>query len=82
MTDLTIRDLDAALSSRLRSQAAAHGRSTAEEVLDILRSALSSEPARESSLAASLRARFAPLGGFELPLAVREPIRSPPSFDE
>ena len=34
------------------------------------------------SLAASIRARFAPLGGVELPVITREPMRAPPSYDE
>ncbi len=43
---------------------------------------LSREPTRKGSLAASIRARFAPLGGVELPVIAREPMRAPPSFDE
>jgi plasmid stability protein len=53
-----------------------------DEARDILRSALSREPTRKGSLAASIRARFAPLGGVELPVIAREPMRAPPSFDE
>jgi len=52
-----------------------------DEAHDILRSALSREPTRRGSLAASIRARFAPLGGVELPVATREPMREPPFFD-
>jgi len=43
-------------------------------------------PARESghgeSLAEAIRRRFVPLGGVELSLPPREPIREPPRFDE
>ena len=81
MTSITIRKLDDALKSRLRVQAAIHGRSMEDEARDILRSALSHEPTRKGSLAASIRARFAPLGGVDLPAVVREPMRAPPSFD-
>ena len=82
MASITIRNLDDALKSRLRVQAAVHGRSMEDEARDILRSALSREPAQRGSLVASIRARFAPLGGVELPAVVREPIREPPIFDE
>ena len=82
MASITIRNVDDALKSRLRIQAAVHRRSMEEEARDILRSALSHEPPHKGSLAASIRARFVPLGAVELPLAPREPMRSPPSFDE
>ncbi len=82
MASITIRNLDDTLKSRLRIQAAVHGRSMEDEARDILRSALSREPARRGSLAASIRARFAPLGGVDLPSVAREPMRAPPSFDE
>ena len=82
MASITIRNLDDTLKSRLRIQAAVHGRSMEDEARDILRSALNREPTRKGSLAASIRARFAPLGGVELPVIAREPMREPPSFDE
>ncbi len=82
MASITIRNLEDALKSRLRVQAAVHGRSMEDEARNILRSALSREPARPGNLAASIRARFAPLGGVELPTIPREPMREPPSFDE
>jgi plasmid stability protein len=79
---ITIRNLDDSLKSRLRAQAAVYGRSMEDEARDILRSALSREPTRKGNLAASIRARFAPLGGVELPLVAREPMRAPPSSYE
>jgi len=82
VASITIRNLDDTLKSRLRVQAAVHGRSMEDEARDILRSALNREPTRRGSLAASIRAKFAPLGGVELPVVVREPMRAPPSFDE
>ena len=82
MASITIRNLDDMLKSRLRIQAAVHGRSMEDEARDILRSALSREPTRKGSLAACIRARFAPLGGVELPVITREPMCAPPSFDE
>lgn len=82
MATITIRNLNDSLKSRLRIQAAVHGRSMEDEARDILRSALNREPARPGNLAASIRARFAPLGGVELPAVTREPMRAPPPFDE
>jgi plasmid stability protein len=82
MGSITIRNLDDSLKSRLRIQAAVHGRSMEDEARDILRSALSREPGRQRNLAAAIRARFAPLGGVELPAMPRGPMRAPPTFDE
>ena len=82
MASITIRNLDDTLKSRLRIQAAVHGRSMEDEARDILRSALHREPTRKGSLAASIRARFAQLGRVELPVIAREPMRAPLSFDE
>jgi len=82
MASITIRNLDESLNSRLRVQAAVHGRSMEDEARNILRTALNREPVRQANLAASIRARFAPLGGVELPSVGREPMRAPPAFDE
>jgi len=82
VASITIRNLDDSLKSRLRVQAAVHGRSMEDEARDILRTALNREPAAQGNLAASIRARFAKIGGVELPTMPREAIRPPPSFDE
>ncbi len=82
MASITIRNFDDMLKSRLRVQAAIHGRSMEDEARDILRSALNRETPRKGSLAASIRARFAPFGGVELPVVAREPMREPPFFGE
>ena len=81
MASITIRNIEDILKSRLRVQAAFHGRSMEDEARDILRSALNREPAQPGHLAASIRARFRRLGGVELPTVPREPVREPPSFD-
>ena len=78
---MTIRNLDDQLKARLRVQAERHNRSMEDEARDILRAALSVEPARPTSLAAAIRARFEPLGGIELELPKREAIRAPSAFD-
>ena len=81
MPSITIRNLDEGLKTRLRVQAAHHGRSMEEEARDILRVALSRKRANASNLAKAIRARFAPLGGVELPQLPRETLRKPPSFE-
>lgn len=82
MPSITIRNLDLRLKSQLRIRAAHHGRSMEEEAHDILRSALSSERPRHTNLAISIRERFAPFGGFELPETKREGIRPPVNFGQ
>ena len=81
MASMTIRNLDEKLKALLRIQAAKHGRSMEDEARDILRSALSTTPSRES-LVKSIRRRMEPLGGVELQIAPRESIREPPGFEE
>src|SRR5882724_8725498 len=82
MATLTIRDLDETLKRSLRIRAASRNRSMEEEARQILRAALLETPAPTGDLASRIRARFAGLGDVELPLAEREPMRAPPSFDE
>ena len=77
MASMTIRNIDEQLKARLRIRAAQHERSMEDEARDILRIALSEEPVRAKTLVDSIRARFAPLGGVELELAPREPMRAP-----
>lgn len=81
MASITIRNLDDSLKSRLRVHAAIHGRSMEDEARDILRSALIQETPPPGNLADAIRARFAPLGGFDMPEVPREPMREPPTFD-
>ena len=80
MASLTIRNLDDDLKQRLRIRAAVHGHSMEEEVRRILRSSLA-ENAGPRNLAAAIRARMAPLGGVDLEIAPREPMRDPITFD-
>jgi plasmid stability protein len=79
MASITIRNLEVDLKRRLRIRAAEHGRSMEEEARDILRRAMF-EYAPPRNLAAAIRARMAPLGGVDLDLPVREPMREPPAF--
>ena len=77
MATMTIRNLDEKVKARLRVQAAMHGRSMEDEARDILRAALSAVPEDRHTLIGSIRSRIEPLGGVELELPEREPIRSP-----
>ncbi|MCU0253904.1 MAG: plasmid stabilization protein [Acidobacteria bacterium] len=78
MASLTIRKLDEQTKMRLRVRAALHGRSMEEEARSLLRSALGEDAVPRGSLADSIRARFRRLGGVELEIPAREPIRDPP----
>ncbi len=80
MVSITVRNLDDEVKTRLRVRAAKHHRSMEEEVRIILREAVE---LRESprNLASVLRARMAPLGGVDLELPPRGPMREPPTFD-
>ena len=80
MASITVRNLDGALKQRLRIRAAEHGRSIEEEAREILRRAVG-EAAPPSNLAAAIHARIAPLGGVDLDLPPREPMREPPTLD-
>ena len=76
-----MRNLDDGLKRRLRIRAAENGRSMEQEARDILRAALDEDSPTGKDLASAIRARFAPLGGVELELPPREPMREPPRFD-
>jgi plasmid stability protein len=78
LASITIRNLDEETKARLHVRAAHHRRSMEEEARNILRAALADDAAPPRDLAAAIRRRFRPLGGVELSLPVREPIRQPP----
>jgi len=80
MASITIRNIEDTLKAQLRIRAAHHHRSMEEEAREILRSALASPVRQDSNLAAAIRRRFAPLGGVDLDLPPREPIREPPDL--
>ena len=62
MAQLVVRRLDADVKAKLRARARRHGRSTEEEVRDILRSAVKDEDAPKPPLGTRLRTRFARIG--------------------
>jgi plasmid stability protein len=80
MASITIRRLDDSVKSKLRMRAARHGRSMEEEAREILKAGVMARRPSQPNLADSIRARFAPLGGIELALPVREAVRRPPKL--
>jgi antitoxin FitA len=81
MASITIRRLDDAVKARLRVRAARHGRSMEEEARQVLSAALAEVPNRSLNLVEAIRSRIAPLGGVELEIPPREPVRPPPDFE-
>ena len=79
MASITIRNLDDGLKHRLRVRAAENDRSMEEEARDILRCTVG-EALPPEDLGRAIHARFAALGGVDLELPERSPMRSPPEF--
>jgi antitoxin FitA len=82
MSSITIRNLEESVKRRLRMRAARHGCSMEEEARHILRAALAQNTERPANLFQVIRRRIAPMGGVELNLPAREPMREPPRFKE
>ena len=80
MASITIRNLDDDWKTRLRVRAAEHRRSMEEEVRIILRDTVNGGRVTPRDLAEFTRECFAPLGGVELELPPRGPMREPPDF--
>ncbi len=80
MASITIRNLDDSLKRRLRIRAAEPGRSMEEEVREILRKEVG-EPAPPTNLVVAIRSRIAKLGGVDLEIPAREPMREPTALD-
>jgi antitoxin FitA len=80
MASITIRNLDEMLKRRLRVRAARRDHSMEDEARDILRAALAREPKGSANLFDAIRHRVEPLGGVELDLPGRGPMRDPPDF--
>lgn len=78
MASITIRKLDDETKTRLRVRAAHHKRSMEEEARYILRTALARDAAAPGNLAEAIHAHFRPLGGINLRVPPREPMREPP----
>lgn len=82
MATLTIRNIEPSIKERLRVRAAQNGRSMEAELRAIVTDAVQT-PTRppEMNLYDRIRARFEPLGGVELELPPRGPMREPPTFE-
>lgn len=81
MASITIRNLDDDVKAGLRVRAAGHGRLMEEEVRTILREAVGREIVPEKGLGTAIHKLFKPLGGVELELLSRGPMRERLSFD-
>jgi plasmid stability protein len=81
MASMTIRNIDDQLKARLRVRAAKHGHSMEDEARDILRAALFTQRSRARTLVEAIRARIEPLGGVELDIGPREPMREPVTLE-
>lgn len=82
MASITIRNLDEALTRKLRLRAAQRSRSMEDEAREILRAALSDGATSPENLADAMRRRLDSLGGVELDLPPRGATRQPPDFDD
>ena len=80
MANITIRNLDDDVKSRLRVRAASNGRSMEEEARLILRDVVGREP-KSDNLADIIRAHFGPSKGVDIELPARDAGREPPAFD-
>jgi antitoxin FitA len=80
VASITIRKLDDSVKAKLRIRAARNGRSMEEEARSLLTAALAKKPKRAPNLAEAIRSLFEPLGGVELDIPPREPMREPPDF--
>lgn len=80
MSAITIRNLDPELKRQLRIRAATSGRSMEEEARNILRAELSVRNDEAPDLFRRIREHIDPLGGVDLELPDREPVREPPEL--
>jgi plasmid stability protein len=82
MAQLVVRNLENDVKVRLQRRARRHGRSTEEEVREILRNAAKDEGTQSKPLGSRLRDRFAGIGlEDELP-ELRGEIAQPATFEE
>lgn len=81
MASITVRNLDEGLKRRLRIRAAGNGRSMEQEVREILRTTLQQDERPVRNLGTAIHEPFRPLGGVDLEIPAREPMREPPRFD-
>jgi plasmid stability protein len=81
VAQLVVRNLDDDVKAKLQQRARRHGRSTEEEVRDILRNAVREQGAPLPPLGSRLRARFARIGLEEDIPELRGQPAKPAAFD-
>jgi plasmid stability protein len=77
MASITIRRLPENTKRRLRIRAARNGRSMEQEARELLEAALARVETKPENIGEAIRQIFAPLGGVDLKLPPRGPIRDP-----
>lgn len=77
MASITIRQLPETTKRKLRIRAAQHGRSMEQEAREILQTELAKTAEYPKDIVRAIRDIFAPLGGVELQIPPRGPIRDP-----
>jgi antitoxin FitA len=77
MASITIRKLPESTKRRLRLRAARNGHSMEQEARVLLEAGLAREQSQPKNLAEAIRGIFAPLGGVDLKIPPRGPIRDP-----
>ena len=77
MASITIRRLPEQTKRKLRIRAARNGRSMEQEARELLKQALSQREVEPQNLGEAIHRRFAALGGVELKIPPRGPIRDP-----
>jgi plasmid stability protein len=82
MAQLLVRNLEDEVKVRLRLRARRHGRSTEEEVREILRNAVRDEGVQRKPLGTRLRERFARIGLKDDLPELRGEFARPARFDE
>jgi plasmid stability protein len=81
MAQILIRQLDDDLKARLQRRARTHGRSTEEEVREILRNAVRDQDQAPAALGSQISARFAKVGLREEIAELRGRVRAA-DFDQ
>lgn len=82
MAQLLVRQLDDDVKAKLQQRALRHGRSTEEEVREILRNAVKDEGVRQQALGTRLAALFAGIGLSEDIPELRGAPVDPAEFEE
>ena len=77
MASIIVRNLEEGLKHRLKVRAAENGRSMEQEAREILKGELNKPEDQPANLAEAIRKIFEPLGGVELRIPPRGPIRDP-----